>query len=50
MTTKTAPNISFDDSVGVTIKSHKKLSLNAAGGITMKTPQSVKSSPAELQY
>ncbi|APC40346.1 hypothetical protein [Clostridium estertheticum] len=35
-------SISFDDAVGVTIKSHKKLSLNAAGGITMKTPQSVK--------
>ncbi|MCB2357351.1 AHH domain-containing protein, partial [Clostridium estertheticum] len=35
-------SISFDDAVGVTIKSHKKLSLNAAGGIIMKTPQSVK--------
>ncbi|WP_310889503.1 hypothetical protein, partial [Clostridium estertheticum] len=35
-------SISFDDAVGVTIKSHKKLSLNAAGGITMKTPQSIK--------
>ncbi|WP_309245268.1 hypothetical protein [Clostridium estertheticum] len=35
-------SISFDDAVGVTIKSHKKLSLSAAGGIIMKTPQSVK--------
>ncbi|MBU3179423.1 hypothetical protein KPL47_24440, partial [Clostridium estertheticum] len=35
-------SISFDDAVGVTIKSHKKLSLNADGGIIMKTPQSVK--------
>ncbi|WP_326493196.1 hypothetical protein [Clostridium estertheticum] len=35
-------SISFDDAVGVTIKSHKKLSLNAADEITMKTPQSVK--------
>ncbi|WP_243143336.1 hypothetical protein [Clostridium estertheticum] len=35
-------SISFDDAVGVTITSHKKLSLNAADGITMKTPQSVK--------
>ncbi|WP_206671189.1 hypothetical protein [Clostridium estertheticum] len=35
-------SISFDDAIGVTIKSHKKLSLNAACGIIMKTPQSVK--------
>ncbi|MPQ31918.1 late control protein D, partial [Clostridium estertheticum] len=35
-------SISFDDAVGVTITSHKKLSLNAADEITMKTPQSVK--------
>ncbi|WLC72246.1 hypothetical protein KTC96_09815 [Clostridium estertheticum] len=35
-------SISFDDAVGVTITSHKKLSLSAAGGIIMKTPQSVK--------
>ncbi|MCY6355883.1 hypothetical protein OIO11_11805, partial [Clostridium sp. ZS2-4] len=35
-------SISFDDKVGVTIKSPKKLSLNADEEIIMKTPQSVK--------
>ncbi|MCY6355855.1 hypothetical protein, partial [Clostridium sp. ZS2-4] len=35
-------SISFDDKVGVTIKSPKKLRLNADEEIIMKTPQSVK--------
>ena len=35
-------SISFDDNVGVTIKSPKKLSLNADDEIIIKTPQSVK--------
>ncbi|MBI6871350.1 hypothetical protein [Clostridium aciditolerans] len=34
-------SISFDDNVGVTLKSPKKLSLNADGEIIIKTPQSV---------
>ena len=35
-------SISFDDNVGVTIKSPKKLSLNADDEIIIKTPKSVK--------
>ena len=34
-------SISFDDNIGVTIKSHKKLSLNADDEIIIKTPQSI---------